>query len=33
MGIFSFKKAHEPADRKTAVSIDATASGRVRPPR
>ena len=26
MGIFSFKKAHEPADRKTAVSTDATAS-------
>ena len=32
MGIFSFKKAHEPADRKTAVSTDATASGLVPPP-
>ena len=32
MGIFSFKKAHEPADGKTAVSTDATASGPVSPP-
>ena len=32
LGIFSFKKAHEPADRKTAVSTDATASGLVPPP-
>ena len=27
MGIFSFKTPAEPADRKTPVSTDATASG------
>ncbi len=32
MGIFSFNTPHEPADRKTPVSTDATASGPVPPP-
>ena len=32
MGIFSFKTPAEPADRKTPVSTDATASGPVPPP-